>query len=537
MKSIVSAILKNLYIAGIVYAVFSLVLFPKWTVDDAFITYRYAFNLAEHGSLTWNPAEDPIEGYTGIALPTIIALLIKLSVSPVAAGKIIGILFYFLGVWWLYRILQKLFIRMEVISAVLVLYLTCPLLISIAWCGLETMVYIALLLACTNQLLTVVMDKDSSIKNEAGLYLLLLISSLTRPEAAVLAFIAICALVALRVKFDRNRLAGTLKRAALFFFVPGIIYFLWRWNLYGYFLPNTFYAKSGHQFLVKNSIVSFAFFALLYCFIPVLAAGIMNIIDFKNIKSRLWTGWNSIEKTKLIYIGFSLTLFSAVIILRYFSSILKMNFESRFFAPYYPLFLIFLAFFFNSGAKTFVFARSGKSIAVKLTTAALALFAIVQLTVNINRLQQFSFNRWGYDKLVNEVLIPIGLELKNIVPENEYIAVIYDAGAIPFYSQRKTIDFSRLNNEYLSHHRPSPEELTDYFFGYNIAAVVISSNSSEKLTNIWYYGSEADIITSDPRFENYTLYGKYRADVPPDNPTAEYYEFVYLRSDLAARPK
>ncbi len=51
------------------YAVVALAWFPKWTVDDAYITYRYAENLALNGQLTWNPGLDPVEGYTGVALP------------------------------------------------------------------------------------------------------------------------------------------------------------------------------------------------------------------------------------------------------------------------------------------------------------------------------------------------------------------------------------------------------------------------------------------------------------------------------------
>src|SRR3954465_2857630 len=40
--------------------------FPRATVDDAFITYRYAENLARHGELTFNVGGNPVEGYTGV---------------------------------------------------------------------------------------------------------------------------------------------------------------------------------------------------------------------------------------------------------------------------------------------------------------------------------------------------------------------------------------------------------------------------------------------------------------------------------------
>ena len=65
--------LTLLYIASIVSAAAILFVFPKWTVDDAFITYRYAANLADHGELNWNVGEDPVEGYTGVLLPVVLA--------------------------------------------------------------------------------------------------------------------------------------------------------------------------------------------------------------------------------------------------------------------------------------------------------------------------------------------------------------------------------------------------------------------------------------------------------------------------------
>jgi hypothetical protein len=44
------------------YSIKTVVKFPKWVVDDAFIIFRYAENLAETGQLTWNPGENPVEG-------------------------------------------------------------------------------------------------------------------------------------------------------------------------------------------------------------------------------------------------------------------------------------------------------------------------------------------------------------------------------------------------------------------------------------------------------------------------------------------
>ena len=64
--------------------------FPRSVVDDAFIFARYSRNLAMDGQLTWNIGEDPVEGYTGILLPLLYALLMKCGLDFVPLIPLIG---------------------------------------------------------------------------------------------------------------------------------------------------------------------------------------------------------------------------------------------------------------------------------------------------------------------------------------------------------------------------------------------------------------------------------------------------------------
>ncbi|MGD1048590.1 MAG: hypothetical protein ABR899_07560, partial [Candidatus Krumholzibacteriaceae bacterium] len=50
---------------AVAYAIHSTATSPRWVVDDSFILFRYADNLANHGELNWNLGEKPVEGYTG----------------------------------------------------------------------------------------------------------------------------------------------------------------------------------------------------------------------------------------------------------------------------------------------------------------------------------------------------------------------------------------------------------------------------------------------------------------------------------------
>src|SRR3989338_6128223 len=108
--------------AGLLYAIAGFAGFPSWTVDDAFITFRYAKNLADHGELTWNVGEaQPVEGYTGVALPVILAGAHTFGLPLVGTARSLGVFSFFLGWFLLSLIMRQLLIRPLVIGFVLLL--------------------------------------------------------------------------------------------------------------------------------------------------------------------------------------------------------------------------------------------------------------------------------------------------------------------------------------------------------------------------------------------------------------------------------
>jgi hypothetical protein len=60
--------------------------------DDAYISFRYARNLAEHGQLVFNLGER-VEGFTNFLWTVILAFGIKLGFDPVAASRFLGVVF------------------------------------------------------------------------------------------------------------------------------------------------------------------------------------------------------------------------------------------------------------------------------------------------------------------------------------------------------------------------------------------------------------------------------------------------------------
>ncbi|HSB42658.1 MAG TPA: hypothetical protein VLK28_12560 [Methylomirabilota bacterium] len=128
--------MKLIWAGAAVYLGLNVALFPKWTVDDAYILFRYARNLVETGQLTWNPGHEAVEGYTGIALVLLVAVAMKLGISPVVASQGIGVVGFVATTVLLSRFLRRLEVIPPVRNAVLVLHVVAPLFIPIAFAGL-----------------------------------------------------------------------------------------------------------------------------------------------------------------------------------------------------------------------------------------------------------------------------------------------------------------------------------------------------------------------------------------------------------------
>ena len=64
----------------------------EFLTDDAYISFRYARNLADGFGLVFNPGER-VEGYTSLAWVLLLALAKQAGLSPVLASRLLGLLF------------------------------------------------------------------------------------------------------------------------------------------------------------------------------------------------------------------------------------------------------------------------------------------------------------------------------------------------------------------------------------------------------------------------------------------------------------
>jgi arabinofuranosyltransferase len=232
------------YYAAMVAAV---VLLPHarlfdFVTDDAYISFRYARNLALHGQLVFNLGER-VEGYTNFLWTVILAIGIKLGLGPVALSRFLGVA---LGIATL-AVVVRMSLRLsgEVRSR---WHLVAPLLLATmgayaCWCsgGLETQLF-TFLVTLGFELALAEVARGRGYASAAAFAF----AAMTRPEGAVL--FALVALFRGLTNLRRHRRLVPAKHelawVALFLglFVP---YFAWRWQYYGWPFPNTFYVKSS----------------------------------------------------------------------------------------------------------------------------------------------------------------------------------------------------------------------------------------------------------------------------------------------------
>jgi arabinofuranosyltransferase len=503
-------------VAAAVYAAVALALFPRFTVDDAFITARYADNLARHGELVYNAGEDPVEGYTGVALPVLLAGFIRIGVPPVAAGKLVGIASFAVGTVLLWLLLGRLGAREWVRAVATMLYLCAPFQPVHALAGLETSLWSAAIVASAYALLrSLDATAEERPREEIALWATLLFAGLVRPEGVVLA-----ASSALVLAYDSARyggLAGMAGRGTLFYVAPAAAYFAWRWSYYGLPLPNTYYAKWAPR-TYWDSVRGMASFAAYYLAAPASAVAATLALGGRAALRDL----KGMERGRALFLV-AIGLFVVAVFYQYRRSALIMNYSHRFFAPFFPLFLAMFAVLSTNPASSRESPRSRRLVWIG---GSLLLAAQVGLWARAI-VSEVAFARTTRDLIASEH-VPAGLLLRERVPQGEWLAVVLDAGAIPYVSGLRTIDVGGLNDEFLGkrwYTRMEPGPVTDYVFGFDPGAFVFTSADWERVEH-----PNAGDFTRDPRFERYGLVAKFRCETVPD-----YFQFIFLRRDLVER--
>ncbi|ANY06643.1 hypothetical protein [Pseudonocardia sp. HH130630-07] len=204
------------------------------TVDDAYITYRYSANLANGFGPTWNPGQDPVEGFTnfvwmlwhvpwvwaGVPLPVVSKLTAAVCAAAIA--------------WILVREPRT---RSGAVLAAGSFVLFLPTWVHVD-SGLETAPFALVVLCSVVLAARLLTDRDAPV-HDAAIPALLLLAGTLRPDGVLGVAPAVLVLWWVRRR-DRSMWLWTAAAA-----IVGGAYLAGRWAYFGHPLPNTFYVKVG----------------------------------------------------------------------------------------------------------------------------------------------------------------------------------------------------------------------------------------------------------------------------------------------------
>jgi hypothetical protein len=218
--------------------------------DDAYITLRYARHLAEHGDLAWNLGERT-EGYTSLLHVTLLAGLIKLGVSPVAAAIGLNVVAVSVLVWAAVRAARRIVEDPVAVGAVGFVVAATPAVAIWTLGGLEAVIVAALLVVVLDRALTLAAG-DVRRAHVVVAAVAASAAVLTRLDASV-AIAGIAAGLFLSFGDERRR---RWREAAAIVAVPAAVALLQmavRRAVYGLAFPLTFYAKTGSPLSLRLS--------------------------------------------------------------------------------------------------------------------------------------------------------------------------------------------------------------------------------------------------------------------------------------------
>ena len=245
----------------------------NFTVDDTFIPFRFAENLAAGRGLVFNPGER-VEGYSNFLWTLTLGLLAKLGftqqrgdLSLLLAAKASALVFAFgtmlLAAWLAARLPRSLGGEGTGMLSMAVLGLGASFSFA-AWTmsGMETAMCAFLVTLAVGLMLTALVRYDISSTIARARFLAggvaFGIATLVRPEQIFIWALATTGFLVVAP----TRLRRTVAVAALPTLAIHAAYLLWRWEYYGTFIPNSVVAKWGPGIIYAILGTKYAFAGL-----------------------------------------------------------------------------------------------------------------------------------------------------------------------------------------------------------------------------------------------------------------------------------
>jgi hypothetical protein len=451
------------------------------TIDDAFISARYAHNLAQHFSLSWNPGiSPPTEGYTNFLLVVLLAIPGRLGLSIITAAKMIGVLSGLGIIAWLAlaggRLARNRWAGLMA-AGLFAFQGAAP---AHAVSGLETLLFALLALLLIHSCLAILQAETISPRSIRWLCLAGLAAGWTRPEGAVVAGLMMTTILLVRWRrLKRSHFVAV----ALWFFLPGAIYMAWRLSFLGYLFPNTFYHKMHPASHEANKEYFRDFATSLVTLLPL----VIIPLGFR---------WRPVFLVPLLAIAGTAAIYTV-------SDISNMGYGGRFLYPCLPA----IYFLFAAAMGEILEARrSQRSLnpVEALFVAGLYAAMLLQVSAQTDFYRNWSYH-YGY--ALKRAHVQLGKLLHRVSPAGR-LTIWSDGGAIPYYSDWTAMDAVGLLDSYLAHHPDLPgDEFRKYFYAFHPDAIAMTAKSTD--CSDAGGGSKVNVLKADAAWSEYARMGSF----------------------------
>jgi arabinofuranosyltransferase len=426
----------------------------NFVTDDAYISFVFSRNLAEHGELTFNLGQH-VEGYTNFLWTLVLGLGMLVGVPPEWSSRVLGTACGLATLYLGFRITERALGQRTSWAAVP------PLLLAgssgfACWSsgGLETQLY-TLLVAAALDAFVAAATAPRALRR---LGVVLALASMTRPEgpmiAAVFGAVWIAGKLASRFRPAALAPAGSDGRDAVlavaWFVGLWAPWFLWRWWYYGWPFPNTYYVKATGPWVSPE-------------------------MPREMIRNGLYYVWTWLVQTHLLYalplavLGlacarprtprFALTVTCAVFAGVYLVYTVTVGGDfmglHRFIMPMF----VVAALAVTLGAEWLAGKLRPPAAAPALATVLVAAFAVTQWQLTRASLRWGNFaNDRGIDTpafliAYTEDRAAIGRAMEGCFRADDF-SIVGGAGAQPYFARMRGVDVFGLVSEVIAHDEP-----------------------------------------------------------------------------------
>ncbi|HUT56137.1 MAG TPA: hypothetical protein VM658_22285 [bacterium] len=444
-------------IAGM--ALFAFFCVRSWpvVVDDTFIIFRYSRNLVAGFGLAWNQGSPPVEGYTSLPWVMIMAVPFVLRLDPVLFSKALGIFFTVSSMALTFVFIKEMLAGHDFKSPALlasagVVFLGSELVTGLhAVTGMETALFTFFFTLFIYLVTRAASGAGPKIFPWLALCSLLL--GLCRPEGNLVAILGLTCLLAVMPGRARTAL---VKAVALYYFLPGLAYFILRLAYFHVLFPLPFYLKVGGHRGFTGLYFLTSYFWRLGLYTP------FALIAF------VWGGRKFLPAAAAIagFLGFF--LFPAHI----------MGYLWRYLVPATPSILAFSAL-----GLAVVLAWLKARLAIKSDRVAFyaaGTIVVLLAAFSVERSVTGDYIKFPRTSAVQmgRAHIALGKYLASFAPSSGTpLLAILDAGAVAYYSNWRVIDTFGLNDPHIA---LTGEREPGYVLAQNPDLIIIRSSDPQK---------------------------------------------------------